>query len=598
MATKRDEPRPENKEAHQDYPDHPGAPHIGEEIPMPDFPGEPPAVEKQLENIDADVHARILHSINRARRHEDLAELELCGADHGFCQALLAKRDQQGAYGFRTIQEIRDVAGLSAALLAKMLALFGPGRHGKWIIKSETALDGQPYHVAHAAVLHTGKVLFLPEADWYPTLIWDPADDSLSLPANAPTDYLFCAGHSFLFDGQLLVVGGGGGGPSGVNRAWRFDPDAATWTKTAGDMSQARWYPTAVTLASGRKILVVGGAYANATTEVYDYYSDSFLPMQGASSTRSFPQLYPGLHLLPGGEVFYSRTGFGSSGQGPGGGDPTASNAYLRFTAPDHGEWIELDKRMEHQDRVRGMSILILQPGFLAPVRVMVIGGTSQPGSETAEIIVLSTLNPGWRHPSYVPGGAARINVNAVLLPDNTIFVVGGTSDPSVPCARYEPHKARWREMAQANYRKQYHSIAVLLPSGEVLATGGSNYGGGSRVLEVFRPPYLYDIWGGRAARPTIRNAPATIAGDFPFVVDSPEAAIIERMVLVRPMAVTHQTDSEQRVIPLHFTRRGTRLTAALEHHADPSLAPAGYYMLFIIDSAGVPSIARWVRLE
>jgi hypothetical protein len=137
---------------------------------------------------------------------------------------------------------------------------------------------------------------------------------------------------------------------------------------------------------------------------------------------------------------------------------------------------------MEYPDRVR-MSVLLLDGCHCA--HVIAIGGTSAPGSQTAETIDLSTLVPSWRMPMDIPGGVARNNVNAVVLPDGTVFACGGTTDPNVSSALYDPATDSWSSMARLNYRKQYHSVAIFLPSGQVMATGGSNYGGGSNVIEI-----------------------------------------------------------------------------------------------------------------
>ena len=240
-------------------------------------------------------------------------------------------------------------------------------------------------------------------------------------------------------------------------------------------------------------------------------------------------------------------------------------------------------------------------PDPCAPsARVMVIGGGSAPDNETAEIVTLSALNPTWEHPTIIPGGSGRNNVNAVLLPDSTVFVVGGTVDPSVPCALYDPATDSWAEMDAASYRKQYHSVAVLLPSGQVAATGGSNYGGGSNVIEVFSPPYLFNADGTPAARPVIDDAPDLVHhSGGTFAVDSPDAAGVNRVVLVRPIAVTHQTDSEQRVIQMAFTRSGSTLTVTVpDPHHPHGTAPRGHYMLFVIDDHGVPSLGRFMFLH
>lgn len=561
--------------------------------------------EKHDQLIDAarlerGVHRRILEHLNAARRPEDLLRsLDETGADGGkLAKALLSHRDAFSPFGFTHLNQLAAIKELRRPLIDRLIHLFGPMFYGQWALTPyDTRLpNGTAYHVAHAAMLRTGRVLFLPEADLKTTLLWDPTDlvnPQFEFLVDQPDEELFCSGHSFMSDGRLLVVGGGGGGPSGVNRAWKFDPAAKTWTKTTGDMTHARWYPTVVTLGDERRILVVGGLPSSNTAEIYDEYSDSFTLLTGPAATRAFPQLYPGLHLLPGGEVFYSRTGFGASGPGPGGaGDPVPTAAYFQYVAPSSGAWTEIADVMEYPDRVRGMSVLLLgcDPH---QARVLVVGGTSAPGSETAQIINLSALTPTWEMPMNVPGGVARNNVNAVLLPDGTVFVCGGTTDPNVPCALYNPETGAWSAMAHLNYRKQYHSVAVLLPSGQVMATGGSNYGNGSNVIEVFSPPYLF-----KGARPQIDALPGMVHHAETFTVESPQAADIAKVVLVRPMAVTHQTDSEQRVVQMQFTRRGVTLSVRAPNGHHPHHTPRGYYMLFLVNGAGVPSEGKFIFLH
>lgn len=554
--------------------------------------------------LDPESHRRFLRMLNEARRPEDLKRLQRADIDEKQAAKLLNFRDQEHPLGFAHAREIQELLNIDIELLRRLIAILGPANYGEWETPYETVFeDDSPYHVAHAAVLKTGWVLYLPEANTKTTLLWDPSDEVnpvFEYMVDTPDELLFCSGHAFLSDGRLLVVGGGGGGPSGVNRAWKFDPVAKTWEKTAGDMTHARWYPTVVTMSDERRVLAVGGSPSIGTAEIYDELTDSFTLVGGPDSVRNFPQLYPGLHLLPGGEVFYTRTGFGSAGPGPGGAnDPLSTNAYFNFSPPSTGGWVELANQMEFTDRVRGMSVLLLDP-CEPSVRVLVIGGGSSPGNETAEMVTLSTLNPAWEHPMIIPGGSGRNNVNAVLLPDNTVFVVGGTSDPSVPCALFDPATHTWKAMARANYRKQYHSVAVLLPSGKVAATGGSNYGGGSNVIEIFSPPYLFKPDGSPADRPVISDAPDLVHhSGGTFAVETSDAADIARAVLVRPMAVTHQTDSEQRVVQMHFTRSGNTLTVSVPDPDHPhGTAPRGHYMLFIIDDKGVPSEGRFIFLH
>ncbi len=560
--------------------------------------------QPQFPEVERRVHRRILEHLNGARRPEDLEVPHHADLDREAVVEILRGRDRVSPFGFRHLREVIEVARIDPEVIRRLIALFSRATYGEWITPYETEFpDGAAYHVAHAAVLKTGWVLFLPEANSKTTLLWDPSDEVNPVfehLVDEPDELLFCSGHAFLSDGRLLVVGGGGGGPSGVNRAWKFDPETKIWAKAAGDMTHARWYPTVVTMSDERRVLAVGGSPSIGTAEVYDELTDTFTLITGPEADREFPQLYPGLHLLPGGEIFYTRTGFGSAGPGPGGpNDPLPASAYFNYTAPSAGEWVELSNKMEFVDRVRGMSVLLLDTCEPA-VRVLVIGGGAAPGNETAEIVTLSALNPAWEPPMIIPGGSGRNNVNAVLLPDSTVLVAGGTADPSVPCALFDPSTNTWSEMDAVNYRKQYHSVAVLLPSGKVMATGGSNYGGGSNVIEIFSPPYLFKPDGSPAGRPVIDSAPDIVHhSGGAFVIESPDATNIERVVFVRPMAVTHQTDSEQRVIQMSFTRSGTSLMVTVPDSDYPhGTAPRGCYMLFILDEEGIPSEGRFVFLH
>jgi hypothetical protein len=112
-------------------------------------------------------------------------------------------------------------------------------------------------------------------------------------------------------------------------------------------------------------------------------------------------------------------------------------------------------------------------------------------------------------------------------------------------------------------------------------------------TIEVFSPPYLF-----RGPRPRIAAAPEAIAYGSSFDVTTPDAERVERAVLVRPMAFTHNTDSEQRVVELALRRGVERVTIKAPGGAPPHAnAPDGYYMLFLLDADGVPSVARFLRL-
>lgn len=146
---------------------------------------------------------------------------------------------------------------------------------------------------------------------------------------------LFCADVVFLPDGRMMAVGGTDyysepgidGLPVGVVeleglKASRiFDPATNTWSQS-GDMQYGRWYPSLVSLANS-DVFVASGVtkllkpvYPEdpiqsgrnvAQTETYDLENGTW-SNNGSAAQRSLP-LFPRMHLLPNGHVFYNAGG-------------------------------------------------------------------------------------------------------------------------------------------------------------------------------------------------------------------------------------------------------------------------------------------------
>jgi hypothetical protein len=246
------------------------------------------------------------------------------------------------------------------------------------------------------------------------------------------------------------------------------------------------------------------------------------------------------------------------------------------------------------------MSVLLLQPTYPF-VRVLVVSGGDAAQSATAQLINLSTLSPTWG--GTFPLLEARVHPNVVLLPDGTVFICGGMEETGTPptggpCELYDPVAGTLVDMAEVNYPRHYHSVALLLPSGQVMVAGGASSGGCSlsnyNTIEVFSPPYYF------GTRPTMAPVPDLVHHGDEFEIETPDADGIVRVVLVRPMAVTHQTDSEQRVVSLPFVQSAPdKLTATMPNGVHPhGMAPRGYYMLFILNASDVPSEGQFIFLH
>ena len=108
--------------------------------------------------------------------------------------------------------------------------------------------------------------------------------------------------------------------------------------------------------------------------------------------------------------------------------------------------------------------------------------------------------------------------------------------------------------------------------------------------VSVYTPPYLL-----KGTRPTITSLIDTewTYGDTQRItVDRP----IAKAELIRPAAVTHSSDPNQRFVDLPLSVDGDNVD--LNVTSNPDLAPPGWYMLFAVDANGVPSVAKWVHLQ
>jgi hypothetical protein len=440
-----------------------------------------------------------------------------------------------------------------------------------------------PILAVHGALLPSGEVLFWDRLG--ENRLWDPAADAIGHPGHPPFD-VFCAGHAFLPDGRLLVAGGHehGGHPEfdgvGVPDAAIYDPATDTWIE-APDMNAGRWYPTTTTLANG-DVLVSSGSVDTAFTP--NYISQVWLAGEGAWRDLTGAQehepygtdLYPRMFLAPDGRVFKAG--------------PDRDSWFLDVEGL--GAWSRGPLANFERPRTYGPAAMY------APGKILVAGGANPP-TETAEVIDLNDAAPAWR--PVAPMAFARRHANLTLLPDGTALVTGGSSGPgfndqTMPvfaAELWDPATERWTQQAAARAPRTYHSLALLLPDGRVLATGGGQGGGASNSqtsAELFSPSYLF-----RGPRPAISEAPAEVSLGERFLVRSPDAAAVRRVTLVRLPSVTHAFDENQRFLELELSRSGAGLRVTAPARAAD--CPPGHYMLFVVNAAGVPSVARIVRV-
>src|SRR5438034_156986 len=459
---------------------------------------------------------------------------------------------------------------------------------GQWSVLPYT----MPINPIHVGLMRTGKILIVSGTQNDPTVttnsaaVYDPNTGVITVQ-EVPWD-LFCNGLSWMPDGRALIAGGtlqypvNGHGWGGLKTTTVFDPATEKFIQVQ-DMARGRWYPSIVGLADGRMATFSGWLEQGGTNNAVEIYTNPNGWSQEYYAPFT-PELYPWLHLLPDGRVFMSGANVGSSVFNPSTNTWQTGVATLKYS----------------RDRLYGSSVLLpLSAADNWRPRVMIMGGDN-PSTATAEIIDLSQSSPAWRFTNPMSG--PRIQMDAVILPTGKILALGGSqldktaSTATLAADLFDPATETWTPAGTMNMPRLYHSVALLLPDGTVWSAGGNpDWGNWENRMEIYRPAYLFNAGGGSATRPTITAAPSVIGYGGSFQVSTPNAASIASVALIRNGANTHAFDMDQRMISLSFTKGAGTLTITAPPNAN--IAPPGYYMLFIVDANGVPSIAPFVRV-
>lgn len=536
-----------------------------------------------------------LSSTKKKLKQDDLAERE--ARMQRIREEICANPAPEEKYACpKSKQDLSFQAPASKSLAAKLAQLTEPVAAGQW----QDSLDW-PLVAIHMAVGPNGKVL----AWTRPKLslgnppqytLWNPATNTFTnsppfgQPGSLLTD-IFCAGHDFAPSGKLLVAGGHSTGTAGdgsldINV---YDFITNRWSSYPNKMNSGRWYPTVTYNGSGEGVIVGGsitGSTLNTISQVWE--------ASGTQSLRTLSSAVLGLPVNPYAWNFVAPSGriFNSG--------PTQTTRALDTTGT--GKWTTISNS-KFGNRYYGSSLMY------GDGKVLIVGGSNDkygPPTKTSEVVELFTSS-NWI--PVFPMQFARRHHNATLLPDEKVLVTGGTSSGSfndttgavLAAEMWDPQTTQWTTVASMKKRRTYHSTAVLLPDGRVvLAGGGLPVGSGAADdpltkqgnydAEIYSPPYLF-----KGTRPVITSAPANVSYNQTFTIQTPDAASISKVTWIRLSSTTHQFNAGQRISRLSFTPAAGGLVITTPTNVN--LNPPGYYMLFILNGNGVPSVAKIIQI-
>lgn len=378
---------------------------------------------------------------------------------------------------------------------------------------------------------------------------------------------------------------------------------SATWVRRA-DAPHAVW---------GHTFVPLGVEEFTRIPEICDPSAqdsaNQFTPLTTAALAQDW---YPHMFVLPGTTNGASRVFFAG---------PVSRDVRSLSVIDSSGTWSS--PITEDPVGLRGGSSVMYRPG-----KIMKCGSRDTDGIGQAKgltrIVDATAGSPYW-----APSGdmISRVNHNLVIMPDGKVIVVGGTGyitngdngSPRTCPEIWDPNvnlgAGVWGKWEGAGYLdsssvwRGYHSSALLLPDGRILCAGGNAttslagpHHNDQLKMDLYSPPYLFTAAGAPAQRPVITSLPRRAAYGEIVAAAISDSMIVSRVTLVRPGAVTHGFDENQRFIELAFHCDSRPPTGQSIYHvslpSDSTVAPPGEYMLFMLNEAGTPSVARWIRLN
>ncbi|KAI1425433.1 hypothetical protein F5Y12DRAFT_714282 [Xylaria sp. FL1777] len=415
--------------------------------------------------------------------------------------------------------------------------------------------------------------------------------------ADIVKDDMFCPGISLDANGRIIVTGG-----NDSKNTSTYNPASAGWT-SAAEMVIARGYQSSVTVGDGR-VFTIGGSWSGGrggkNGEIYTPATDRWTALPGCVVAPMLTADKQGVYRADNHAWLFAYKANSVFQAGP-------SRQMNWYNVSGSGSYTAAGTRAADGDAMCGNAVMF----DAVSGSILSAGGSpsyqDSNATPNAHLIKLGSVG-GAATVTKLPSMAyARAFANGVALPDGTVLVVGGQSypvpftdtTPAFPAELFDPRTGTWRTMASIAVPRTYHSIALLLPDATVVSGGGGLCGTGCAQnhfdLQVFSPPYLFNADGTRAARPVISSVSATqVRPGASLTVTTAQS--VASFSLVRYGSVTHTVNTDQRRVPLSAVSV-VGLASVVSLPADPGVLVPGYWMLFAINSAGVPSVATTIKV-
>ncbi len=506
-----------------------------------------------------------------------------CGVSHAHQGEDHALDDERAAFAARDAEAV-EVTAMRVAQTAS-------DRHdiGEW-----GPLMNWPHIPVTAANLPDGRVLTFASnrVDAFPggqpeftyAATWDPATGNfVNVPHNSHD--MFCAHTVSMDDGRVFVSGG----RNHVNTTSVFNANTNSWS-VIDPMNRGRWYPTSVALSDGRVMTSIGssgGQFPEVWQSGQGWKLLTGINLQAPilNFTGHYEQnWWPYMSVTPRGDVLhYGPTPNMHRLDPAGDGTLTGLGPLGADWYPKHGA-----------------------PVLYAPGKILVAGGATAGGQQasTNKALLIDMNGPTPLVTTTNSMVHPRKFHNAVMLPTGEVLMVGGNTSGAkfndagtvLSGEIWNPDTQQWREVADMSAPRNYHSIALLLTDGRVLSGGGGLCGScnaNHQNAQTYSPPYLFDENGAPAVRPVITSAPNAVQIGRQMSVSA--SAGIGKWSLIKMSTTTHGVNTDLRYLEVPATGNGPY---TLSLPSSPHVLTPGMYMLFAVNNAGVPSIAKVIQVQ
>ncbi|KAJ5684890.1 Galactose oxidase/kelch beta-propeller [Penicillium maclennaniae] len=432
---------------------------------------------------------------------------------------------------------------------------------------------------------------------------WNPLNNTVSKRIVTNTQHdMFCPGISIDGTGMMVVTGGNDASETSL-----YNSTADVWVK-GPPMNIRRGYQASTTMSDGR-VFVIGGSWSGGSNvrkdgEVWDPYTQTWTLLPGAVVKPMMTNDMEGAWRADNHGWLFGWKNETIFQAGP-------SRAMNWYYTEGKGDFKAAGNRLDDEDSMSGNAVMF----DAIEGKILTVGGSPDYDKSwaTSNAHIITIGEPGQR-PTVRPAGengmmhSERVFHTTVVLPDGKVFIAGGQTfgvafnEENVQFIPeiYDPETDTFVELQQNNFVRVYHTISILLPDGRVLNGGGGLCGNCSANhydAQIFTPPYLLTETGEPRTRPAILSGVpenTMVGGVFMFQTDGP----IMSASLVRICTTTHTVNTDQRRIPLRpipLPRR--KLCYGIRLPKEPGILIPGYWMLFVMDQDGVPSIAKTIMI-